>query len=189
MNQIHSDHVHILTDEDDFDHPPTCDAFITHRPNTPLMVMSADCIPILVYDPVHQVIAAIHAGRAGVLSAIVPKTLRKMEEVYDTRPHELCITIGPSIQGCCYAINPTIAQEVKNLGYNTALKHKGGKIFLDLYTIVHHQLMTLGVVHIDLTQYHCSACHHETYFSYRADQQRTGRMAGVISLQPSVPTA
>jgi hypothetical protein len=189
MNQIHSDHVHILTDEDDFDHPPTCDALITHRLNTPLMVMSADCIPILVYDPVHRVIAAIHAGRAGVLSAIVPKTLRKMEEAYDTRPHELCITIGPSIQGCCYAINPTIAQEVKNLGYNTALKHKGGKIFLDLYTIVHHQLMTLGVVHIDLTQYHCSACHHETYFSYRADQQRTGRMAGVISLQPSVPTA
>jgi copper oxidase (laccase) domain-containing protein len=109
--------------------------------------------------------------------------------VYDSRPHELHIAIGPSIQGCCYAINATIAQEVMRLGYTTALRYEGEKIFLDLYTIVHHQLRGLGVVHIDLTQYHCSACHHETYFSYRADQQRTGRMAGVISLQSSVPIA
>ena len=189
MNQIHSDRVHILTDEDDFDHPPTCDALITHRPDTPLMVMSADCIPILVYDPEHLVIAAIHAGRAGALSAIVPKTLRTMGEEYGSRPHELHIAIGPSIQGCCYEINATIAHEVKRLGYVRALRYEGETIFLDVYTIVHQQLMTRGVLHIDVTQYHCSACQHETYFSYRADQQRTGRMGGVISLQSFAPTA
>lgn len=189
MNQIHSDHVHILTDEDDFDHPPTCDALITHRRETPLMVMSADCIPLLVYDPTHGVIAAIHAGRAGALSAIVPKTLQTMKEVYGSHLHELHIAIGPSIQGCCYEVNATIAHEVKSLGYGTALRYEEEKIFLDVYTIVQQQLMTLGVLHIDVTQYHCSACHHDEYFSYRADHQRTGRMGGVISLQSSVPTA
>lgn len=65
MKQIHSDIVHIVSDDNNFDNPPTCDALITDKKNIPLMVMVADCSPILFYDKTKEVIAVAHAGRQG----------------------------------------------------------------------------------------------------------------------------
>ncbi|WP_294896272.1 laccase domain-containing protein, partial [Sulfuricurvum sp. RIFOXYD12_FULL_44_77] len=69
MRQIHSDRIVIVDETLTFDAPPECDALITNRTNTPLMVMSADCTGVLLYDPIQQAIGAVHAGRSGALHA------------------------------------------------------------------------------------------------------------------------
>jgi len=74
MKQIHSDIVHVVNNNDNFYNPPTCDALITNKINTPLMVMVADCSPILFYDTEKKIIAVAHAGRAGAFKNI-PKNV------------------------------------------------------------------------------------------------------------------
>jgi len=184
MRQIHSDSVVIVNEEMDFNSPPECDALITNRPNTPLMVMSADCTPILVYDSTHKAIAAIHAGRAGALNEILPKTLDAMKTEYGTTIDNIMVLLGPSIQGCCYEVNETIAHEVIEKGYSSALRRDGAKVFLDVNTILLMQLEILGIhkEQIEVIN-HCTSCQCDTYFSYRADTHHTGRIAGVIMLR------
>lgn len=184
MRQIHSDSIIIVDEMMDFSSPATCDALITNRPNVPLMVMSADCTPILVYDNTHNAIAAIHAGRAGALNAILPKTLEAMKAEYGTTADTVMVFLGPSIQGCCYEVNETIARETESKGYLDALRRDEMKVFLDVNTILLQQLHSLGIKkkRIEVIN-HCTSCQCDTYFSYRADAQYTGRIAGIIMLK------
>ncbi|MDD4854673.1 MAG: peptidoglycan editing factor PgeF [Sulfuricurvum sp.] len=184
MRQIHSDSVVIVNEMMDFNSPPQCDALITNRPHVPLMVMSADCTPILVYDSTHNAIAAIHAGRAGALNEILPKTLEAMKAEYGTTVEDVMVFLGPSIQGCCYEVNETIARETVEKGYTEALRRDETKVFLDVNTILLQQLHSLGVKkeNIEVVN-HCTSCQCDTYFSYRADAHYTGRIAGVILLR------
>lgn len=184
MRQIHSDRIVIVNGLQDFNSPPECDALITDRPGVPIMVMSADCTPILLYDPDTRAIGAVHAGRAGALQEILPKTIETMVKTYGTKPENLRITLGPSIGGCCYEINPSIAATVEERSYANALRSENDKIFLDVNTILLTQLERMDIKdgHVEVLQ-NCTACESDEYFSYRADQQRTGRIAGVIMLR------
>lgn len=182
MRQIHSDKIVIVDESLSFDTPPECDALITNRIDTPLMVMSADCTPILIYDPIQKAIAAVHAGRAGALNAILPKTIQKMGETFGCLRENLHIVLGPSIGGCCYEVNETIASECETKGYGSALRREDKKVFLDVNTILLEQLKELKIEKIEVIK-HCTSCRCDEYFSYRADAQRTGRIAGVIILR------
>jgi len=186
MRQIHSDTVIVVDEGDNFNTPPQCDALITNHPNTPLMVMSADCTPILIFDSTHNAIAAIHAGRAGALNEILPKTLNAMKVEYGTTIDDIMVLLGPSIHGCCYEVNETIACEAVEKGYADALRRDNIKVFLDVNTILLLQLQLLGI-HKEKIEVinHCTSCQCDTYFSYRADAHHTGRIAGVIMLRPA----
>lgn len=182
MRQIHSDIVHVLTDEDDFEHPPECDALITNKKNTPIMIMSADCTPVIIYDPVKEVIGVVHAGRSGAFKNIISKTIAMMQEHFTCKPDSLHVSLGASIHGCCYEVNERIANEAKALGYEKMLSFKNKTPFLHVNTIVKHQLAKEGVKEVDEIA-RCSACHHETFFSYRAEGGTTGRTAAVAMLR------
>ncbi len=186
MSQIHSDIVITIDDTHRFDTPPQCDALITNRLNTPLMVMSADCTPILIYDPIHNAIGAVHAGRKGALNEILPKTLHAMRRAFDTQINDVQIVLGPSIHGCCYEVNESIVSETVDKGYRDAIRREIKQVFLDVNTILLLQLQTLGVKEENIEVInHCTSCNCDTYFSYRADAQQTGRIAGVIMLRPA----
>lgn len=182
MRQIHSDKIVIVDETLTFDTPPECDALITDRVDTPLMIMSADCTPILLYDPIVRVIAAVHAGRAGALNAILPKTLKTMVKKFGSHPSDIIAVLGPSIHGCCYEVNAAIAEETKEKGYPAALHHEQERVFLDVNTILLSQLDEWKIKQIEVID-ECTSCNHHDYFSYRADAQRTGRIAGVIILR------
>jgi hypothetical protein len=185
MRQIHSDIVYAVNSTMSFDSPPQCDALITNHLNVPLMVMSADCTPILIYDPINHAIAAVHAGRSGALKEILPKTLYAMQHHFGTSLDDIQIVFGPSIHGCCYEINDEIAKQVHEKGYKDALLHQKEKVFLDVNTILYLQLHTMGVSsHRIESASQCTACHSQEFFSYRAQNQNTGRIAGVIILRP-----
>ncbi len=186
MRQVHSDKIIIVDPEiHNFENPPECDALITNQPNIPLMVMVADCTPVLFFDPIKKVIAVAHAGRAGAIKGIVPKTITKMCNDFGSKVENIKVVLGPSISACCYEVGEKIANEVTADGYGFAVVAKKGSHYLEVNTIIHHQLQQSGIKkeHVEDLDI-CNACENQTYFSYRADNQKTGRIAGVIMLKP-----
>ncbi|MFQ5927676.1 MAG: polyphenol oxidase family protein, partial [Terriglobia bacterium] len=82
----------------------TGDALITTEPGLLLAVQVADCLPILLVDPVRRVVAAVHAGWRGTLARIVEKTVGRMQMRFGSEPRRLVAAIGPGIHGCCYEV-------------------------------------------------------------------------------------
>jgi YfiH family protein len=182
MRQIHSDRVVRITDES-FATPPEADAIITNVLNKPLMVMVADCTPLLLYDPEHHAIAAVHAGRAGAFQNIIAKTVHAMQQAFGTQPSALIVVMGPSICGRCYEVNAAISNEALALGYEAAIQTNVQRYFLDVNHILMRQLVSLGIKQEQIDAMpHCTLCDHKTFFSYRSEQ-KTGRNSAVIMLK------
>ncbi len=161
MDQVHSDKiVNIQTPA--INKISKCDAIVTNRRKIPLMVMVADCIGVLLFDPIKRVIATIHAGREGILKNIVQKTIINMQKSYCVDPKDLIAITTPSIGVCCY--------EVAN------------NINLDLKSTLKEQLLISKVKdeNINISSI-CTSCD-KNYFSYRRDKI-TGRFALVAMLR------
>ncbi len=183
MNQIHKDNIYIVDKTHDYANIPACDALITKEKKVPLMVMVADCIPILVYDPVNKIIAAVHAGRAGVFSEIIPKTINKMKNAFKSDPKHLLVSFGPSIQQCCYEVGYEIKIEAEKLDYTYAIKTENDNYYLDLIAIANQQLDKSGIQRNNIeNSLYCTACNTDTFYSHRAERGKCGRFAGVIML-------
>ncbi|WP_345986015.1 peptidoglycan editing factor PgeF [Sulfurimonas sp. HSL-1656] len=184
MRQVHSDRIVRCTPEMGFESRPECDALMTDIGGQPLMVMVADCTPVLLFDPRRRAVAAVHAGRAGALKNIVGKTVAAMHDAYGSNPADLLAVLGPSIGSCCYEIGPEVAAEVEAAGCGTALSLRDGRRYLDVNRILVQQLEAAGLSagHIDLLAA-CTACATDRFFSYRAEGGTTGRQAGVIVLK------
>jgi len=182
MKQIHSDIVHKVKENDSFDNPPTCDALITNKVNIPLMVMVADCSPILFYDDKQRVIAVAHAGRQGAFKNIVKNTIDSFLNDFNSNVDSLHVAIGASIGACCYEVGSEVNDEALNLGLGFAIEKRENSYYLDISKILKKQVLDCGVceekIEIILE---CTKCLSDKYFSYRASHQ-TGRFAGVIKL-------
>jgi len=182
MKQIHSNIVHIVKDEDSFDTPPTCDALITNKRNTPLMVMVADCSPILFYDDTQKVIAVAHAGRQGAFKNIIKNVLDCFVKDFKSNTTDIHVCIGPSIGECCYEVGQEIYKETKELELEYAMQKKENSYYLNVSKILQTQLKESGIKkeNIEISD-ECTCCKNDKYFSYRADGV-SGRFCGVIKL-------
>ena len=183
MKQIHSSDVHIVNDNDTFDNPPTCDALVSNKKNTPLMVMVADCSPILFYDYKEEVIAVAHAGRQGAFKNIIQNTINTMKSQYNSNATNIYVSIGPSIGQCCYEVGDEIYQEASTLGLEYSLEKRNTSYYLSVSKILEAQLLGSGVKkeNFEISK-ECTCCKSNKYYSYRAKAQ-TGRFAGVIFLK------
>lgn len=182
MKQIHSDIVHVVDKNDNFENPPTCDALITNKPNTPLMVMVADCSPILFYDDEQKVIAVAHAGRQGAFKNIVKNVVDSFIEEFESDVNNIHVIIGASIGSCCYEVGKEIYDEAKELDLEYAIQKRDSSFYLDVSKILETQLLTCGIKKENIEFCNeCTCCNHKKYNSYRADA-KTGRFAGVLVL-------
>jgi YfiH family protein len=183
MNQVHGDKIVVVNDSTETAETPICDAVMTQDKNRPLMVMVADCIPVLIYDPIHEAIAAVHAGRAGIFTEIIPKSIKKMQKIYGSKAKDLLVVLGPSIHQCCYEVGEEIRDKSVKSGYEYAIRSDKGRYYLDLICIANKQLETCGIEkeHIEESSY-CTACNTDIFYSYRAENNSCGRFAGVIML-------
>ncbi len=181
MDQVHSNHVTVIEHAMD-NRIENCDALITNERKIPLMVMVADCIPIMIYDPDKKVIGVVHAGRNGTFLRIVEKTILKMQERYDCVSEDIMIGLGASIQRCCYEVGKDLADICTNNFGKGFIMMRDGKYFLDLQALNLAQLLALGIkeknIEISPT---CTACD-DNYFSYRREG-KTGRFAGFIMIR------
>ena len=159
---------------------PDTDALITRTSGMTIGVLVADCVPVILYDPVTRTGATVHAGRRGALGGIVTKTITKLKNLYDSRPGDLFAIIGPSIRSCCYEVSTEIAEEFR-ARYGDGAAH--GR-YLDLPAAVCAELQEIGVRddHVSLTD-HCTSCRSDLFFSYRREGDPSGRMMTTLSLQ------
>ena len=171
MNQVHGNEVvmidHVLDQE------PTCDAMVTTTAGISLVVMVADCIPLLLISK--KAVAAVHVGRAGLTNKVAIKALNVMNEQGAVDVHAI---LGPSICGSCYEVPLTMQQDVIADHPKALSTTRSGTPALDLSAALIAELVAQGV------SYEASPiCTLEDplYYSYRRDNQ-TGRFAGVVSL-------
>lgn len=183
MKQIHSNIVHIVDKNDTFSNPLTCDALITNKSNTPLMVMVADCSPILFYDKKQKVIAVAHAGRQGAFKNIIYSVINSFKNEFNSNVKDIYVSIGANIGSCCYEVGDEIYEEAKILNLEYAIKKKSNNFYLDINKILKTQLLSIGIKkeHIEFCD-ECTCCNDDKYFSYRANSA-CGRFAGVLILK------
>jgi len=184
MRQLHGNAVFQVDASYDYSFVPECDALITNLPDRPLMVMVADCIPILLFDPVTHSIAAIHAGRTGLFCRVITETVHAMHKAYGTRAENLIACLGGSIHACCYEVGEEIVREAEKLGLDYAVEKREERWYLDNTAIAKKELESCGVKRENIEEMDvCSGCRSDLLYSYRKEDRMTGRFAGVIVLR------
>ncbi len=177
-HQVHGTAILTATEPGRFD---GFDAFVTDRPGLFLTVTVADCVPILLYDPVRQVVAAVHAGWRGTVGQLVSLTLAQMKTQYGTRADDCLAYVGTSIDECSFEVSSDVAEQ-----FSTdvqPLDGKPGKFLVDLKQANVRQLTDAGVpvTRIEVSPY-STVLHNTNYFSYRHEHGQTGRMLAGIGL-------
>ncbi|MBR4276313.1 MAG: peptidoglycan editing factor PgeF [Prevotella sp.] len=168
------------------------DAVITDVPGVILGISTADCIPVLVYDPVHHVAAAIHAGWKGTVLRIVEKALDLMQQRYGTQPHQCTSVIGPGISQESFEVGQEVVDKFKTEGFDmddvttwmpdrkltdpTALKPH-----IDLKEINRRQLIKQGVEEQKITISSVDTYTDLQYFSARREQQGTVKCGRILT--------
>ncbi|MGB0521760.1 MAG: peptidoglycan editing factor PgeF [Flammeovirgaceae bacterium] len=164
------------------------DALITNEKGICLSVISADCVPLLFFDPVQQAIGAVHAGWRGTVKKIAQKAVQKMQETFSSKPEDLLIGIGPSIGPERYEVGPEVIEAVITaFGTKKGLvsqETKEGKGLLNLWEANKLQLLNAGVAskHIELAGL-CTLTHSDIFFSARSMRGKGGRFASGIILE------
>ena len=186
-NQTHSDNIKVIEAkktkgwESLADAVEDCDALVSNEKNVVLTILTADCVPILLFDREKKVIAAVHAGWKGTQSQILAKTVLKMKEVFACEPKNIIAGLAPSIGPCCYEVGEDVAKHFFDIpdGYI----QKGEKYMLDLPFINRKQLLDVGLEdeNIEMSGV-CTACEVDRFFSYRKEQGCSGRFMSMIGM-------
>jgi len=164
-----------------------CDALITDQVGVPLTVLTADCVPLILLDPVRRVLGVIHAGWRGTLRRVTEITLKTMAATFHVRPADCLAVIGPSVRGCCYEVDDAVIEPFRgtfNYWERLATRKGPHKWYLDLARANYWQLMTSKVREENIAILNfCTYCNRELFFSYRRDGKKTGRMLSTAMLR------
>ncbi|MFF7471567.1 peptidoglycan editing factor PgeF [Streptomyces sp. NPDC008092] len=178
MNQVHGNDVAVV-DEPWGDRPvPEVDAVVTARRGLALAVLTADCTPVLLADPVAGIAAAAHAGRPGMIAGVVPAAVRAMTEL-GADPARIVARTGPAVCGRCYEVPEAMRAEVSAVEPTAHAETSWGTPAVDVSAGVHAQLARAGV--LDRAQSPVCTLESDDHFSYRRDRT-TGRLAGYVWL-------
>lgn len=199
-NQTHSSNVYVVTDRDRGrgvydnrkDEIENVDALVTDRAQVMLCVKTADCVPILFYDPIRRVIAAAHAGWRGTAGRIAIKCVQRMVNDFDCSVNDIIAGIGVSAGICCYEVGYEVLERLtKSIEphYSIHDYYQAGsndnKFMVDVKRVNQIQLQSIGIPpqNIELKS-ECTICNCDRYFSARAaNGTSTGRLACGIMLR------
>ncbi|HET6348942.1 MAG TPA: peptidoglycan editing factor PgeF [Candidatus Krumholzibacteria bacterium] len=176
------------------------DALITDAKDTPLVILTADCAAIFMYDVTHHAIGIAHAGWRGTVAQIAAHTVQRMHAVFGTEPREIVACVGPSIGPCCYEVGEEVIAavidafpddtdelllepEMASAGSFRASVNEDHKHF-DLWRANERVLISAGVpdTQVEVSRL-CTACHTDLFYSHRAEKGVTGRFGGVMMLR------
>ena len=162
------------------------DALITKEPNVCIGVTTADCVPLIFYDPQLEVIAVAHAGWRGTCGRIAEKVVKRMQEEFGSHPQHINVVIGPSISGTVYNVGTELIDNFSSAGFPVAeiFNTNNELIYLDLWKANQWLLESMGVPadHIQISEI-CTYTQHEKFFSARRLGLKSGRMLSAIMLK------
>ena len=162
---------------------PNTDALVTDEPGILLLLKFADCVPVILWDPVQRVVGLAHAGWRGTILGTPAAALEIMVNRYRSRPSDVLAGIGPSIGPCCYEVGPEVVSAAGRefAGSNVLQSGSGGRIHLDLWAANSETLLRAGVPEENIAVAGiCTRCRPDIFFSHRAAGGITGRF-GVIA--------
>jgi len=189
VRQVHGTDILVIDEENpDLSYFLTveCDAVITNQPGLMIGILVADCYPVLLFDPVRKVAAAVHVGWRGAAAGIIGRTVQAMAKGFDCRPGDLLAAVGPGIGAHKYEVDRPVRDAFRlgsghweEISQEVAL----GRWQLDLKKSCTLQLIEAGLTlpHVEVAE-ECTCCHRELFFSYRRDGGKTGRQIGFIAL-------
>lgn len=162
------------------------DALMTDVPGIAVGVETADCVPVLLFDPVRPAVAAVHAGWRSTVKKIVQKAVNRMHEEFRSDPSRLVAAIGPAICGKCYEVDEPVigpVQQAFAFWREVTLPRAGDRWSLDLVAANRLELLQVGLAEKNIhSAGMCTSCRKDLFYSYRAEG-RTGRMLSVIMLK------
>lgn len=162
-----------------------CDGLVTNEPEVVLTVFSADCTPILLYDPVAKAVGAVHAGWRGTAAAIAAKAVERMAAEFGSKPENIRAAIGPCISQCCFETDRDVPEAMLNAfgdAAKEAIRETGSKYYVNLKALNALALTRAGVRQIDIAT-ECTACEPERFWSHRRVGNRRGSLAAMILLR------
>ena len=157
------------------------DAMITNQKNVCIGVTTADCVPLLIFDPVKNVLATIHAGWRGTVAKIVTKTIEQMVKAYTCNPNDLKVGIAPAISQNCFEVGDEVVTEFSDIGFlmdDISYRHpETGKIHIDLCRANALLLTASGILSTNIEfSGMCTYSNPELFFSARRQTIKSGRM-------------
>ncbi len=190
-HQVHEDTVRHVTGADrgkglfaatDY----TADALVTDEPGLSLMVFSADCIILLLHDPVTASIGAVHAGWRGTALDLPAKAVGEMGRLFGAKPEDIRVAVGAGIGPCCFETHDDVPDAMRSAfggGAEAHIRPKGEKWTVDLKGINAWRLREAGVrgENIDVCPA-CTACRTDLYWSHRITGDRRGVQGALIAL-------
>lgn len=208
MKQVHSSIVHTI--EELPEHPLSGDGLITRAPGLVLTVRTADCIPVLVVDPMERAVGSFHAGWRGTLARIAEKGVGEMRRAFGSRPEKLLAAIGPGIHRCCYEVSEELKEKFgSQFAYGDELfedvfssdpvREKYPLLFMNMRAPGHgapHSTLHLDLIEANRRQLLdagvpggniwisdlCTSCRTDLLFSHRKEQGSTGRMVAAVAI-------
>jgi len=191
--QVHGTDVRVVDSEADARPKPGvlgndqyCDALVSNTPNVLLTVKTADCVPILIGDPLTRVFAAVHAGWRGTSSSIIKHAIDKMEREYGSNPRNLRAAIGPAANACCYEVGSEVINVFKERfpkAEQLLNRTRDGHALIDLPQANREQLIDAGLsaerIHIVPL---CTMDRTDLFFSYRREKHLHGRVGRLIAV-------
>ncbi len=161
-----------------------CDGLVTNEPDVVLTVFSADCTPILFYDPVAGAVGACHAGWRGTAAGIAARVVEKMTVEFGSEPKNIRAAIGPCISQCCFETREDVPNAMlQALGEeaSSCIRPKGEKYMVDLKGLNVLWLRRAGVEQISVAE-ECTACEPDRFWSHRRVGDQRGSLAALITL-------
>ena len=161
------------------------DGILTNNPNLTLFMRFADCVPILLLDPIKKVIGIVHAGWQGTYQMICQAAVEKMTTCYGSKPDTLLAAIGPSICQNCYEVGTDVLDAFIGAFGDRAQPYfstRNGSLFLDLWKANREILNLAGVNHVETAEI-CTACHNSDWYSHRGENGKTGRFGVLMSIK------
>lgn len=186
MNQVHADHLHYV---DNINHAGQkiikTDGLITAIKGMALMIKTADCIPVVLYDQKKEIISALHVGWRGAVAQLAPQAVKKIHEIFESEPKDIFAYIGPSIRQCCYVFESKPMQYEDPAWHPFILTNKN-QWSIDLTGFIKQSLLSVGIENENIFDTNeCTA--HSTkwfsYFRYKQTGNNRGLFATVVQLQ------
>jgi YfiH family protein len=175
--QIHSNKVKIATDPGENE---DCDGLVTDRPGLFLGVTVADCVPVILVDPVQRVAAAVHAGWRGTAARIAVNGIGEMVRDCGAELGAIRVFLGPSAAACCYEVGEEVAEQFPS----EVVSKRDGMIYLDVRKANYLQLLEAGV-QPELIEENtlCTISEADLLHSFRRDGSQSGRMLAVVGFR------
>ena len=194
-NQVHGINIRVITRKDCgyiFTRTDNqADAVITQSSNIALMVFAADCVPILLYDPVKKAIGAVHAGWRSTAADITGAVVQKMKSEFGCSPSDIKAAIGPCISCCCFETDTDVPNALTSaLGDDAdkCITRRDEKYLIDLKEANRIMLLKSGLVDIDISD-ECTSCSNMKYWSHRKTGGQRGSQVALIVIKDTKGTS